>query len=1446
MFELFYHRDVLMMSLKTLILLAATSCIFSMSKASEAIGTGGPSLVIEGKDALLTCVVTQPYLNSTVLWRKGSSEIMSAGMNRVTKDKRIRILHDENPKYKTGSGGDVWVLLIKNTKSSDSDVYTCEVNSDPVLRSFQSLTVRSLKETEKNEQENEDSTQTIPADLNPLTQQLSHDFTDCCEAKNVSKKCVGFCNIHNIIDGTTGIEPEACEKDFPNIVNCMADGRNHLPCCEQKEIPDICQDMCRGEYTPFTDLLKTRVSCIHHTLPGLQCILEGVEKLPSFPIDVYAEAINDTSLEIGWSPPEKLSDTVTYYSVNVTNLHNFDPDVLPTNKSSPSVNVKVSSDLDVYVVSDLKPLTMYSVTVTAHNKHGESLPSQRVRALTFSSEDSGSNTQNFTAVVPKLPDIRSCCEKNGMYHRMCLDKMCDPKKASLATLPDFMVCAPWSNVTFNCLANNFDHTSCCQTRGIPDSCLPLCSGKVATLNFSLFKCLRYMPDLSSCLLHGYGVLPGYPSRLRGVDVASSFAILDWNAPKIRPETVSQYTLFYRKLAAESDYSMIQKERPPLILEDLQPGTYYECYVTALNAHGRGLPSSRLVFRTKFTENIEQTNTSYNMSKCCESSQILPQCLPFCSYNMKLSDMQTIGTFCQSQMAKIIKCAVGGRDHVPCCNRRGVSPTCVPLCRGVLPTTSLNIATSECLSYAGNILQCLEEGTENIPGPVEDMHVTDITNNTIFLEWSPPTEIPENATTQYEYIVQYGKVTNMTMYETVYKLENEIHTNDTSLEISSLESSSLYRILVIVRGEYGSSLPSSMLVVNTSLNSNSLNNSVSTFGVPSPPHSLQVSSHSADWVTISWQPPEFSHPHESISYRVYHKETLSSGFSIKTTRNLWTRLENLRPNSQHIVYVEAIGTKGVSLASETLVAWTDPALPAFVETPVVQPANIIAEGTSMTVLCLALGNPAPTISLYVGGHLVRQDKSRNMVTVIHNVTTDMEHVSCYADNGFGMPMQATRKINISFAPKIQAFGITVANIGETVDLKCMVRSVPQPKIMFWRDKDGKIPILSKGNFEISLKNNASNPSQSTMNLRILSLQSTDVGDYFCHAENELGSATSPVSVRKRTTPSVNNITECCAKQNVSDPCMIACGFYVDIDAVINKPECIVDFNKLMKCAADGSDHRKCCADNDVPRKCLNWCRGESVLNAEICSLQYTKTIVGCFESNREKLPGPPQNLAVNVLSKNQVQISWEPPSKNPNSVDGYRIFYHEAAVSETVDQAINSTEVRRIDVNNTSVKIDGLKSEILYELVVKAGNKFGASILTVPIRFTIGDIESKSASNASTAGTISGITAGILAIILAALGLFFYKRRRNNEKIANAVEFENPSYLRNVEQVQISTTQTNVSSPSSTTSAKQTQSKTSSTKLPTSEMSKNRFVSAVQSIGSANSHYEELKFGQEGL
>lgn len=44
---------------------------------------------------------------------------------------------------------------------------------------------------------------------------------------------------------------------------------------------------------------------------------------------------------------------------------------------------------------------------------------------------------------------------------------------------------------------------------------------------------------------------------------------------------------------------------------------------------------------------------------------------------------------------------------------------------------------------------------------------------------------------------------------------EINTTDTDIELDKLEANAIYRILVVARGPYGTSLPSSMLLINTS-------------------------------------------------------------------------------------------------------------------------------------------------------------------------------------------------------------------------------------------------------------------------------------------------------------------------------------------------------------------------------------------------------------------------------------------------------------------------------------------------------------------------------------------------------------------------------------------------------------------------------------------------------
>lgn len=285
-------------------------------------------------------------------------------------------------------------------------MYVCEVNSEPMLRSFHPLRVTPKSTKNKNVPNDEN---TNNSSVTPVTEQVddtmpivTHDFTECCDSLNVSLKCKGFCSVHNIIDGSTGVEPETCEKDFPNIVKCMADGRNHVPCCERKKIPDICQDMCMGEYTPFTDYLKSRVSCVAHTLPGLQCILEGIQTIPSEPQFVSVLPLNEKSIQVSWVPPEKLAETVKSYRINVTKLHSFDEDKLASEKAIFSITVP--SSVNSTIVNDLEPYSMYSITVMSENDHGSSLPSLRIRTLTLENS-SGPKRLPSNVTTPEIPGI---------------------------------------------------------------------------------------------------------------------------------------------------------------------------------------------------------------------------------------------------------------------------------------------------------------------------------------------------------------------------------------------------------------------------------------------------------------------------------------------------------------------------------------------------------------------------------------------------------------------------------------------------------------------------------------------------------------------------------------------------------------------------------------------------------------------------------------------------------------------------------------------------------------------------------------------------------------------------------------------------------------------------------------------------------------------------------
>ena len=102
----------------------------------------------------------------------------------------------------------------------------------------------------------------------------------------------------NIMAGKTKVSPGNCEPSFPSIVSCLADDRDHLPCCLKAGVPPYCRDMCRGQYNNVTDQLKTQFDCGPHLPSTLKCIAEGTRRLPSRPKELTVVPLNSTAIAL--------------------------------------------------------------------------------------------------------------------------------------------------------------------------------------------------------------------------------------------------------------------------------------------------------------------------------------------------------------------------------------------------------------------------------------------------------------------------------------------------------------------------------------------------------------------------------------------------------------------------------------------------------------------------------------------------------------------------------------------------------------------------------------------------------------------------------------------------------------------------------------------------------------------------------------------------------------------------------------------------------------------------------------------------------------------------------------------------------------------------------------------------------------------------------------------
>lgn len=121
----------------------------------------------------------------------------------------------------------------------------------------------------------------------------------------------------------------------------------------------------------------------------------------------------------------------------------------------------------------------------------------------------------------------------------------------------------------------------------------------------------------------------------------------------------------------------------------------------------------------------------------------------------------------------------------------------------------------------------------------------------------------------------------------------------------------------------------------------------------------------------------------------------------------------------------------------------------------------------------------SLSLFVAKVLLKYSVARNDVELIY-IT------ACFKSSSF--------YIHISDGPHIQASGITMTTLGDSVTLECKVEAQPEPKMIFWRSHEDRTPVIQGGKYDITTRPVRDEEDKYIMQLTIKQITDMDVGKF----------------------------------------------------------------------------------------------------------------------------------------------------------------------------------------------------------------------------------------------------------------------------------------------------------------------------------------------------------------
>ena len=108
-------------------------------------------------------------------------------------------------------------------------------------------------------------------------------MTACCAAGGVASSCAGLCDLDHMFHASPAATAPLlarCSAHLAAVFSCLADGRDHAPCCLDSGVPELCADFCSGDLAP-SNLTSTSTStslvaqCAPYTRQVVGCVAIG-------------------------------------------------------------------------------------------------------------------------------------------------------------------------------------------------------------------------------------------------------------------------------------------------------------------------------------------------------------------------------------------------------------------------------------------------------------------------------------------------------------------------------------------------------------------------------------------------------------------------------------------------------------------------------------------------------------------------------------------------------------------------------------------------------------------------------------------------------------------------------------------------------------------------------------------------------------------------------------------------------------------------------------------------------------------------------------------------------------------------------------------------------------------------------------------------------------------